>query len=146
MVAKGLALAWAAGLVVAAVEKGFGFWVEGVEKGFVAALVLGVGFVPKRSLPMFRRVGSVAGSSRSVKSLPFSLGLAFSSSALTRTPRNPRTLPCFRWHVLRRQVKMYSRLSCPGKCSGKSPFSCSSKLMRSLQTLHFANSRGGGVV
>jgi hypothetical protein len=60
-----------------------------------------------------------------------------------RTPRMPLTLPSFLLHVFRRQLQMYSRLSCPGKWSGSSPLSSSSKVRRSLQTLHFANAPEG---
>lgn len=62
-----------------------------------------------------------------------------------RTPRIPLTLPSFLLHALRRQLQMYNRRSCPGKCSGRSPLSSRRRLRRPLHTLHFASAPDGAV-
>jgi len=77
-------------------ENGFVVRAEEVENGFSLPLRLDVALVPKKLLPMFCGVVFVVCSSLSVGSMPFPLDLAFSSTGLTRTPRKPLTLPCFR--------------------------------------------------
>lgn len=72
--------------------------------------------------------------------------LFFTGTSLALTPRITRTLPSLRRHVLRLHEKTYSRLSWPGKNSGRSPLSCKSRTMGSLQTLHFASAAEGGLV
>ena len=69
--------------------------------------------------------------------------LSFATVILT--PRKALTLPSFRLHVFRRHDSTYNRLSCPGKNSGRSPFSWRRRTMRSLHTLHFARVADGGV-
>ncbi len=62
------------------------------------------------------------------------------------TPRRALTLPSLRRQIFLLHASTYSRLSCPGRCSGRSPFNCRSNTIRSLQTLHFASVAEGGVV
>lgn len=75
----------------------------------------------------------------------FSPTCAFVSapSFQTLTPLSARTLPAFRRHVALRQAKTYSRRSCVGNFSGSSPFSCRSRAIMSLQTLHLAKAAEG---
>lgn len=58
---------------------------------------------------------------------------------------NALILPSLRRQALRRHVHMYSRLSCSGKLSGKSPFNSRRRTMISSHTLHFASDAQGGV-
>lgn len=114
------------------------------EKGF-AEVELEECFVPNRVCPKFTAVLTL-GASPFDAALLFSPRLSSSATLVILTPRSTLTLPCFRLHVFRRHVNTYKRLSWPGKNPGRSPFNCSSKTMRSLHTLHFANAAGGGVV
>jgi hypothetical protein len=116
------------------VEKGF-------EKGFAGVAVRAPLDTPNSDCPI-----SDWGSS-SCWTLGFS---AFACVLLPapfamRTPRSARTLPSFRRHVFLRHVQMYSRRSCPGKCWGRLPSSCRSRLSKPLQTLHLAVAPEGAV-
>jgi hypothetical protein len=119
-----------------------------VENGFEED-ELPAGFTPNKLSPIFVEVTTFicdcddAGFD-SASPVVFRRSLAEDSEI--RTPRNTRTLPSLRLHAFRRQVSTYSRLSCPGKLSGKSPFNCNNKTIRSLHTLHFARVAEGGVV
>ena len=122
------------------VEKGFevGFEVP-EEKGFAVEELLD-GFAPKSDSPNL--TSGFGGWVRGFVSVGFDFfSLATNSDILT--PRKTLTLPSLRLHVFRRQLSTYSRLSWPGK-SGRSPFNCRSKTIRSLQTLHFARATDGG--
>jgi len=132
------------GLVEVEVENGFEWALEEVENGFVSLLVVGVVLLPNRLSPMLGCMVLVLCSSPLLVLLPLPLGLDLSPTLLTRTPRKALTLPSLRRQVLLLQLNRYSRLSCPGKCSGKSPLSWSNNVIRSLQTLHFARVAGGG--
>lgn len=77
-------------------ENGLAFSLEEEENGFGLPLVFGVAFVPKMLSPMFCCVVLVLCASLSVWSLPLALDLGVSWMGLTRTPRKPLMLPCFR--------------------------------------------------
>ena len=80
-----------------------------------------------------------------VSALSSVLVLSFLKTFESRTPRNALTLPSLRLQVFRRHDSTYKRLSCPGKNSGRSPFSCRSKTMRSWHVLHLASAADGGM-
>jgi len=117
------------------VEKGF----EEVENEFAEIEVEGL--PPNNDSPRF--ILGFGGAATS----GFGSDLFFSLAALsdTLTPRNALTLPFVRLHVFLRHTRTYNLLSCPGKCSGNSPFSCKSRTIKLLQTLHFASAADGGV-
>lgn len=105
-----------------------------VEKGF-ADEEEDKGFAPNRASPML--TAGFAGCFSALGSIFVFSFLSFAISEIL-TPRNALTLPSLRLHIFRRHDSTYSRLSCPGKNSGRSPFSWSRRTMRSLHTLHFA--------
>lgn len=119
-----------------------------VENGFVNPDELPVGLTPNKLSPILVEVMAFicvcedAGFD-SIPPLAFRRSLANGSEI--RTPRNVRILPSLRLHVFRLQVSTYNRLSCPGNFSGKSPFSCRSKTIRSLHTPHLARAADGGM-
>jgi hypothetical protein len=119
-----------------------------VENGFEEE-ELPAGFTPNKLSPIFAEVTIFicdcedAGLD-SASPVVFRRSLAEDSEI--RAPRSTRTLPSLRLHDFRRQVSTYSRLSCPGKWPGKSPFNCNNKTIRSLHTLHFARVAEGGLV
>ena len=134
---------------------------EGVEKGFVevesdvdvengfADDELAEGFTPNKLSPIFVEAvvlfcvldAFVLGSGSF-----FSFRPSFAEISEILTPRSARMLPSLRLHVFRRQVSTYNRLSGPGNCSGRSPFNCNSRTIRSLHTLHRARVADGGMV
>jgi hypothetical protein len=132
--------------------------VEEVLKGLVDAVIdvevengfeedeVPVGLTPNKPSPIFVEVMEFTCDREagfdSPSSLRFRRSLTEASEILT--PLKARTLPSLRLHVFRRQVNTYSRLSCPGKTSGKSPFSWRSKTIRSLHTLHLTRAADGG--
>ena len=116
---------------------------ELVVKG-LAEVELEEGFVPKIISPKFA-AGFGTGTSDFVSALALSFRLSFGATSVILVPRNALTLPSLRLHVFRRHANTYRRLSCPGKDSGRSPFNCRSKTMRSLHILHFANAAEGGL-
>lgn len=120
--------------------KGFAcaFVEEGEEKRF-ADVEGGGEETPKSAAPM-----SVDGFG-SVVSLTFGFEVVVSGLFVTLLPLTPLILPSFRRQALRLQVKRYSRRSWSGNRDGRSPFSCSSRLMNELQTLHFASAPEGAV-
>lgn len=132
------------------VEKGFAGAVddEDVEKGLeeVEGAVVG-DLTPNSASPIFDCCGLFSAGGDCWSSAGFVLLFhSVSFSLATLVALMPLTLPSFLRHVLLLQLKMYSRRSCPGKCSGRSPLSCNSKLIRSLQTLHFASEPERAVV
>lgn len=138
-----------------ALEKGFAAPGDGlangfapdnmVEKGFACGVDPAAGFTPKRASPS--PVGGGTATDRaglsSLTSFCFGAGGA---SVVTLTPRRARILPSFLRQVFRLHEKTYNRRSWLGNRSGSSPFSWSSRTMRSLQALHFANAADGGFV
>lgn len=58
---------------------------------------------------------------------------------------NPLTLPALRLQAFRLHAHTYNLRSWPGKRSGRSPLSWSSKFMSPLQTLHLARAPSGAV-
>jgi len=123
------------GLLAEEVEKGF-------EKGFAEALF--AGFTPNKlsPKPFCTWTGCFKASLNSVFDCSF---VSFTGTSVALTPRMERTLPSLRRQVLRLHENTYSRLSCPGKNSGRSPLSCRSKTIGSLHTLHFASAAEGGL-
>lgn len=123
------------------VENGFELAPPPIENGF--AFVLELGLAPNNASPILTAGFEAATSGFAVLFSLFSFGVA---TSVILVPRNTLTLPSLRLHVLRRHVNTYNLLSCPGKCSGRSPLSWRRRTMRSLQTLHFARAADGGVV
>lgn len=115
---------------------------EFVEKG-LSEVEVEDGAVPNRDSPRFVGILDV-GVSPLNPSLPYSFRLALDATSVILLLRSALTLPSLRLHVLRRHAKTYKRLSCPGKNSGRSPFNCRSKTIRSLHDLHFAKVADGG--
>jgi hypothetical protein len=115
-----------------------------VENGF-AEVEVEDGFVPNNVSPKFISDVEI-GVSPSNCDLAFPFRLSFAATSVTLMPLRAFTLPSLRLHVFRRHVITYKRLSCPEKNSGRSPFNCRSKTMKSSHTLHFANVAEGGVV
>lgn len=76
------------------------------------------GLAPKSVSPIL--IVGFAGCVSALGSILFSL--LFETSEI-RIPRNALTLPSLRLHVFLRHDRTYKRLSCPGKYSGRSPFS-----------------------
>jgi hypothetical protein len=121
-------------------------------KGFACAFVEGGeenGFtdvegdgeeMPKSAAPM-----SMDGCGSAVSS-SFEFELVVSGLFVTLLPLIPLILPSFRRQALRLHVKRYSRRSWSGNRDGRSPFSCSSRLMNELQTLHFPSAPEGAVL
>jgi hypothetical protein len=116
------------------VEKGF-------EKGFVGVGVRAPLDTPNSDCPIS---GWGCSSCWTLGFSPFACVLLPAPFAM-RTPRSARTLPSFRRHVFLRHVQMYNRRSCPGKCWGRLPSSCRSRLSKPLQTLHLAIAPEGAV-
>jgi len=114
-----------------------------VENGFVE-VELGNDFVPNKLSPKSIPDFGLATSPLEIL-VTSSCGLSLAVTSVILMPRSAFTLPSLRLQVFRRHVITYKRLSCPGKCSGRSPFNCRSRIMRSLQTLHFANAAEGGI-
>lgn len=112
-----------------------------VEKGF-AEEVVEDGLAPNKVSPIL--TAGFAGCFSALGSVFVFSFLSLKTSEI-RTPRNALTLPSLRLHVFRRHDNTYKRLSCPGKYSGRSPFSWRSRTMRSLHTLHLASAADGGV-
>ena len=134
-----------------AVEKGLvdcedpenGLACEESVNGFIGPTVAGA--PPNKASPMFRC--TVSGSFFSPSS-PF---LAFPPptspplfTRLTLTPLSTLTLPSLRPHVFLRHASTYSLRSCPGNTSGRSPLSCKSSTIKSLQVLQRASRAEGG--
>lgn len=118
---------------------------EFVENGF-AELVVELfenGFPPNNATP--RSTAGFVYCASALGSAGFVSFFLFAASDIL-TPRRTLTLPSLRRHVFLLHVRTYSRLSWPGKCSGRSPFNCRSSTIKSLQTLHFARAAEGGVV
>lgn len=117
-----------------------------VENGFDEE-ELAAGFTPNKLSPMFVEVKTFGCNCKGVgieSTSPVAFRRSLAEDSETRMPRSTRTLPSLRLHVFRRHVSTYNRLSCPGKLSGRSPFNCSSKTIRSLHTWHFASDAEGG--
>lgn len=106
-----------------------------------------IGLTPNKLSPIFVEVIDIICDNEAGFDSPllvvFRQSLAKASEI--RTPLNARTLPSLRLHVFRRHASTYRRLSCPGNISGKFPFNCRSKTIRSLQTLHFTRAAEGGI-
>ena len=124
-------------------EKGFPLLEEDVEKGLEFAVIEGERLVPKILLPRFWTLAVPCGLFASTFILLFSLRVFRGVPALLR-PLTTLMLPSFRAHVLLLQPKMYSRLSWPGKYSGRSPCSCKSIGIISLQILHRTSAAEAG--
>lgn len=108
--------------------------VEVVENGFVPALPEDEGgFEPKMALPRFRCTGFEGASSFFFFFLLPPLAVLDTLTALI-----PLILPSFRRQDFVLHANMYSRRSWPGKRSGRSPFSCSNRVIMLPQTLHLA--------
>lgn len=99
-----------------------------VEKGFLGAATLPAGFTPNRLSPNCVDRGVLFGATCGSGFTSASAGL-LPAVLNDLTPLMARILPSFRRHVFLRHVKTYNRLSWPGKCSGRSPFSCKSSTM-----------------
>lgn len=127
-------------------ENGFNASVvfEGVEKG-LSEVELEDGAVPNKVSPKFV-AGLDFADSLLDPNVASSFRLSFAATSVVLMPRSARTLPSFRLQVLRRHARTYKRLSCPGKNSGRSPFNCRSRTVRSLHTLHLAKAADGGQV
>jgi hypothetical protein len=121
-----------------------GFDEKGFEKGFAGVVVLAPFVAPKSDSPILgcgfsscfdSGFGVLLCATRPAPA-PFAM----------RTLRIPRTLPSFLLHVFLRQLQIYSRRSCPGNCSGRSPLSSMRRLSSPLHTLHFASAPEGAVL
>lgn len=138
----------AAGEEAGAEEKGFAGRDDAppVEKGLRGEEPEVGGLTPKSDSPRLVFGAAGAGVSFGVSSCLGCLG--FSTSAETSEARialKARTLPAFLLHAFLLHAQRYNRRSWPGKRSGRSPFSWSSKVKRLLQFLHLARSPGGAV-
>lgn len=119
-----------------------GFDEKGFEKGFAGVVVLAPFVAPKSDSPILGCGFSSCFDSGfcvllwATRPVPFAM----------RTLRIPRTLLSFLLHVFLRQLQIYSRRSCPGNCSGRSPLSSMRRLSSPLQTLHFASAPEGAIL
>lgn len=124
----------AAGAVVVGGEKGLKCCaVEVVKIGFALPGGEG-GFEPNMALPRFKCTGFEGASSLFLFFLLLALAVLDTLTALI-----PLILPSFRRQDFALHTNMYSRRSWPGKRSGRSPFSCSNRVIMLLQTLHLAS-------
>lgn len=109
--------------------------VEVVENGFVPALPEDEGgFELKMALPRFKCTGFEGASSFFFFFLLPPLAVSDTLTALI-----PLILPSFRRQDFALHANMYNRRSWPGKRSGRSPFSCSNRVIMLPQTLHLAS-------
>lgn len=120
-----------------------GLVAKGLEKGLAAGVELELLLTPNSDSPILDC--GLGSSLTSFFCSTLTLDLADAPLAI-RTPLIPRTLPSLRLHVFLRQLQMYSRRSCPGNWSGRSPFSSRRRVSKPLQTLHFASAPDGAVL
>lgn len=138
----------AAGEEAGAEEKGFAGRDDAapVEKGLIDAEAEVGGLTPKRDSPKLVFGAAGAGVSFGVSSCWDCLGFSDSTGmAEARIALKALTLPAFLLHAFLLHAHRYNRRSWPGKRSGRSPFSWSSRVKRLLQFLHLARSPGGAV-